>query len=383
MLPGLYLLSLIALAVGTGGVWMALSEAVPVRWQYLHYRWRKPVVWTALGLGLVWAGLGTGWNFPARTIPPLVLLGLAVVLAYRLHQEVAFPAVDFPATSDDPASLPIPDDAPVAIVEHSDVTRAYPLDYVIHHHVVNDRFGDRIVAVTYCAMCRTIIPFDVTDIGPLFVGSFHDANMIVADRATGTFFQQATAESLVGKLHPHTLTPLPYQILPWSQVLVLDPLPQVTAITEKDMRAFQLPVPGLWRRIMAGDSTPGLSAGRRDRTHPARTRVIGVTDPAIEPVAYLKADLSRHGVFHDRERGVVFVVTGETVNAFGDTAGDERLEPELSDSTIVDRRTGTTWDLRGKHLAGPVAADLDPVPISDEYWFSWRFFHPEVPVDRV
>jgi hypothetical protein len=47
-------------------------------------------------------------------------------------------------------------------------------------------------------MCRSIIPFDVTDIGPLFVGSFKDANLIVADRKTKTFFQQATFESIIG-----------------------------------------------------------------------------------------------------------------------------------------------------------------------------------------
>ncbi len=101
-----------------------------------------------------------------------------------------------------PFQLPLTDDMQLAVIEHGGVTKAYPLDYVIHHHIINDWFGDRIVAVTYCAMCRTIIPFDVTDIGPLFVGSFKNANMIVADKRTKTFFQQATFESIVGRLHP-------------------------------------------------------------------------------------------------------------------------------------------------------------------------------------
>jgi len=114
-------------------------------------------------------------------------MGLTVVLAYRMHQEAAFRAVNFPAMSDDSIRLPIADDMMLAIIEYGGVTKAYPLDNVIHHHIVNDRFGDRIVALTYCAMCRSIIPFDVTDIGPLFVASFKNANMIVEDRRTRTF----------------------------------------------------------------------------------------------------------------------------------------------------------------------------------------------------
>ena len=108
-------------------------------------------------------------------------MGLAVVLTYRMHQETAFPAVDFPAMSDDPFKLPLADDMMLGVIEYSGVTKAYPLDYVI---IINDRFGDHIVALAYCAMCRSIILFDVTDIGSLFVGSFKNANLIVADRRT-------------------------------------------------------------------------------------------------------------------------------------------------------------------------------------------------------
>jgi len=68
-------------------------------------------------------------------------------------------------------------------------------------HAINggtreDNRGRRLVALTYCAMCRTVVPFDVTDIGPLFVASFKNANMVMADRKTRTFFQQATGVNL-------------------------------------------------------------------------------------------------------------------------------------------------------------------------------------------
>ena len=80
------------------------------------------------------------------SIIPLLVMGLSIVLAYKMHQETAFPAVDFPKMADDISSLPIADEMQLAIIEYSGVTKAYPLDYVIHHHIVNDRFGESIVA---------------------------------------------------------------------------------------------------------------------------------------------------------------------------------------------------------------------------------------------
>ena len=277
----MYILAIIALLVSTAAIYMALIKPFPVQWLYYHYFIRKPVVWAIFGGSLVWVmwlTLTTG-SFRLADAVPLGLMGLAVALTYRMHQETAFPAVEFPAMSDDPFQLPLADDMLLAVIEYGGVTKAYPLDYVIHHHIINDRFGDGIVALTYCAMCRSIIPFDVTDIGPLFVGSFKNANMIVADRRTKTFFQQATFESLIGQLHPHRLTMIPFQILPWSEVKRLEAPPQVCQVTQNDFREFQLPIPGVWRKIMASEATPGLPAKNRDKSFPARTHVIGVIAP--------------------------------------------------------------------------------------------------------
>jgi hypothetical protein len=152
---------------------MALIKSFPVQWLYYHYFVRKPIVWTILVGTIVWTfgiTLQTG-VFPLWTLIPLALMGLAVVLTYKMHQENAFPAVDFPVMAEDVSSLPLRDDMQLGVIEYGGVTKAYPLDYVIHHHIINDQFGEYIVSLTYCAMCRSIIPFDVTDIGPLFVGS--------------------------------------------------------------------------------------------------------------------------------------------------------------------------------------------------------------------
>jgi hypothetical protein len=251
--------------------------------------------------------------------------------------------------------------------------------------VINDRFGDRIVALTYCAMCRSIIPFDVTDIGPLFVGSFKGANMIVADRKTKTFFQQATFTSIIGKLHPHTLTMIPFQILPWQEAKALQPLPAVAKVTEKDFREFQLPIPGIWKKIVAGESTPGLRARDRDQTFPARTHVVGVVDPIADPPpVYLKEELLRAGIVRNDEFDFFLVAVSDTVNGFRRNLHGNCLSVSLNDDkTLSDLYSGTVWNLRGKYLRGEIATDLQPVAVSDEYWFSWKRFHPTGDLIRV
>jgi len=383
----LYLLATIALLVGTAAIYMALVQVFPVQWLYYHYFIRKPVVWSLLGVGLflvAWGAFNTG-SLQPEAVVPLGLLGLAVVLTYRMHQETAFPAVDYPDMSDDPRQLPLTDTMQLAVIDYGGETKAYPLDYVVHHHIVNDRFGDHIVSLTYCAMCRSIIPFDVTDIGPLFVGSFKNANMIVADSRTKTFFQQATFESLIGRLHPHTLTMIPFQILPWREVKYLEPLPRVCRVTAEDFSEFKLPIPGVWKKIMASEATPGLSSEKRDDSFPARTHVIGIIDPTATPqVVYIKNELTRQGIVKNEELNAFLVAVGDTVNAFKGLVAGESINLVISeDNVLSDISSGTEWNVRGKYLGGSIESDLELLAISDEYWFSWKEFHPDSQLIRL
>jgi len=382
-----YLLAIIALATGTAAIYMTLIKSFSVQWLYYHYFIRKPMVWAILVGTVIWAfgiTLQTG-VFPIWTLIPLALMGLAVVLTYKMHQENAFRAVDFPVMAEDLSSLPLRDDMQLGVIEYGGVTKAYPLDYVIHHHIINDQFGEHIVALTYCAMCRSIIPFDVTDIGPLFVGSFKNANMIVADRKTKTFFQQGTFESIIGKLHPHTLTMIPFQILSWSEIKTLSPIPQVVKVTEKDFREFQLPIRGVWRKIVASEATPGLAAKDRDKTFPARKHVVGVIDQIAKPqVVYLKEELMKRGVIKNEELDVFLVAVNNTVLGFKNSLNGRSLNITLNpDKTLSDVSSGTVWNIRGKHIKGKIRSDLEPIALSDEYWFSWKKFHPDSKLIRV
>ncbi|WP_156860109.1 DUF3179 domain-containing (seleno)protein [Myroides odoratimimus] len=38
------------------------------------------------------------------------------------------------------------------------------------------------------------------------------------------------------------------------------------------------------------------------------------------------------------------------------------------------------WDLNGKYQSGDDKQDLELIRVSDEYWFSWKRFHPNTQI---
>lgn len=381
-----YVLAIASFLIGTAAIYMALIEVFPINWLYYHYFLRKPLNWSIFVFLLIWTGII--WyqinEMPLWAITPLLITGFALILTYKMHQEKAFPAVFFPEMAKDPNQLPIDDQMEIAVIEYEGITKCYPLDYVIHHHIINDHFEDKIVALTYCAMCRSIIPFDVTAIGPLKVGSFKNANMIVADVKTNTFFQQSTFKSLICKLHPYELTMIPFQILSWQEVKQTIESPEVVKSSEKDFKDFELPIPGIWKKLVASEATPGLASKNRDKTFPARTHVIGIIDSSIkEPLVYLKKEVLSKKLVEHSECGFVLIGAGKTVNAFKNSLNAHKLSLSLDGNELGDANSNAKWNIRGKYISGELKADLEPIALSDEYWFSWIKFHEHSKLVRL
>ncbi len=361
--------------MGMGAIF-TLVEKFPVKLLYYHYHFRKPIVWSIFLITLLWQLLEGNYQIPFASIPPLAIMALSILLTYKVHQSVWFQAVYFPKMTKDLESLPLLDDSEMAVIEYEGITKAYSLNYVVHHHIVNDRFNDKIISLTYCAMCRSIIPFDVTEIGPLFVASFKNANMIVADKKTGTFFQQAMFNSIIGKLHPYSLEMISFQILPWEAVKKLDNV-QIAMVQKSDMRPFSLPMPFVWKKVMSSELTPGLSS--KDKAFPSKTRVIGITDSFIKlDVFYLKSEILELGVLKNDKLGFTLIVSIDTVNAYKNTIGENNLELLLKSKYVIEDKTSNTiWNIRGKYIDGNIKDDLQRIAISDEYYFSWKRFHPD------
>ena len=368
----LYIIAFISLVIGMGAIF-TLVEKFPVKILYYHYHLRKPLIWSIFIISLGSQITSSTNGFPTNAIPPLIIIALSVILTYKVHQSNWFKAVNLPKMTNNLDALPLTDDQEIALIEYEGIAKAYPLNYVIHHHIINDKFNDRMVALTYCAMCRSIIPFDVTDIGPLFVASFKNANMIVADKKTGTFFQQATFNSVIGRLHEHSLKMITFQILPWGAVKNMKNLPQVAVINKNDLRPFKLPMPGIWKKVMSSELTPGLS--NKDKTFPSKTHIIGIADNSInKSIFYLKTEVLQQVILENKALNFTLIGIGNTVNGFK----TKNINLTLNNNQIIeDTISKTKWDISGKYITGAINNNLEPIAISDEYWFSWKKFHPK------
>ena len=111
---------------------------------------------------------------------------------------------------------------PVALVSLNGEAKAYPLSILIWHEIVNDEIGGRPVTVTYCPLCNTTIALDrefqgrILDFGT--TGRLRHSDLVMYDRQTESWWQQATGEGLVGEHAGEQLTFVPITVMSWRDV---------------------------------------------------------------------------------------------------------------------------------------------------------------------
>jgi len=124
------------------------------------------------------------------------------------------PALSDPSFIEASAETRIADTEPVITVEMSGTTpRSYPVRYLTWHEIVNDTVGGVPVAVTFCPLCNSGITFDRRVDGKLLTfgvsGKLRNSDMIMFDRETQSWWQQAVGEAIVGELTGTELRMLP------------------------------------------------------------------------------------------------------------------------------------------------------------------------------
>jgi hypothetical protein len=135
---------------------------------------------------------------PIDGIPPLDAEG-ATSLPARNSGDANFLPAD---------EIELAGNMPVAFIELNDEAKAYPLHILTWHEIVNDIVGGRPVAITFCPLCNTVLAFDrevdgeVLDFG--VSGLLRHSDLVMWDRQTASWWQQATGESIVG-VHAGTL----------------------------------------------------------------------------------------------------------------------------------------------------------------------------------
>jgi hypothetical protein len=138
------------------------------------------------------------------------------------------PALDNPVMLSIADAPDLPPREPVltlALPGHA--ARAYPIRYLLWHEIVNDTVGDIPVAVTFCPLCNSGMVFDRRVAGEVLSfgvsGLLRHSDMIMFDRQTDSWWQQAIGQGIVGTYSGQTLSPLPAWMESWETFRASNP----------------------------------------------------------------------------------------------------------------------------------------------------------------
>lgn len=183
----------------------------------------------------------------------LVAVMPALVLAQSAHWKREWPKTDFSRTSVDfseimsggppkdgipavdlPSFIKVKDEnrldprEPVITLELDGRTpRAYPIRYLTWHEIVNDVIDGRPVSVTFCPLCNSALVFDGRLNGQVMTfgvsGKLRNSDMVMYDRQTESWWQQAVGEGIVGQHMGSKLVQLPSWMESWAEFQARNP----------------------------------------------------------------------------------------------------------------------------------------------------------------
>jgi hypothetical protein len=274
----------------------------------------------------------------------------------------------------------VPESMVVIGVVNNGVAKAYPLVYLGYHHKVQDNVGTEPVLITYCTMCRTGRVYSPMVDGKRqnfrLVGARH-YNAVIEDEATKTWWYQATGNAAVGQLKGQHLQELPYEqstLAAWLNKhpgsLILQP--DMHYLNDyADLKNYD--------RLQAVDRDSTL---KNKDSLVRKSWMVGVIVNG-QPKAYDWRQLSKKRLLNDQINKAPLLVTLEkdslTYHAFNSTLNGKALHFKLNDTTgmLTDQETASVWDWDGLSTAGTLKGNrLARIQAYQEYWHSWKHFHP-------
>jgi len=107
------------------------------------------------------------------------------------------------------------------------IPRAYPIRYLTWHEIVNDVIDGRPVSVTFCPLCNSALVFDGRLNGQVMTfgvsGKLRNSDMVMYDRQTESWWQQAVGEGIVGQHMGSQLVQLPSWMESWAEFKARNP----------------------------------------------------------------------------------------------------------------------------------------------------------------
>ncbi|MGZ3852661.1 MAG: DUF3179 domain-containing (seleno)protein, partial [Flavisolibacter sp.] len=247
--------------------------------------------------------------------------------------------------------------------------KAYPIQFLGYHHQVIDTIGGKLLMITYCTVCRSGRVFEPIVNGKpeefRLVGMDH-FNAMFEDKTTRSWWRQETGEAIAGKLkgyHLPEVFSVQTSLAKWLQLypnsLIMQPDPNFTKNYDSTFR------------FETGKSKSSLT-GTDSLSWKDKSWVVALT-VGKNSKAYDWNRLKKERIINDRISDTpVLVVLANDNNSFF-----AFVRPSDSAFSIIG---DTLLSGEGKYMIDGTAinskASLRPLPAYQEFWHSWKTFHP-------
>ena len=257
------------------------------------------------------------------------------------------PSIDKPVfVSAAQAKFMQPKDRVIGITVNGE-SRAYPINILNWHEIVNDTIRGRPVSVTYCPLCGTGIVYEGNQGGRTLKlgvsGLLYNSDVLLYDRQTETLWSQILSKGISGPLKGQKLTMIESSQTRWSKWLKQNPNTKVLSTQTGFSRDYRSSPYGNY------DNNTNLyfPVSRESRRYHPKERVLGITING-KTKAYPFAELAKLGTTQLRDN---FQGQALTINF------------------DVPNRDGNIRDAAGR-----------PVDLVNSFWFAWYAFHQNTAV---
>ncbi|MCK5190294.1 MAG: DUF3179 domain-containing protein [Methylococcales bacterium] len=238
------------------------------------------------------------------------------------------------------------DDSPVLGINYQGVTKAYPINILNWHEIVNDQFNQQPVVITFCPLCGSGMAFSALINGKAHSfgvsGLLYNSDVLLYDRQTQSLWSQLMTQSISGPHKGKRLLSLPVQHTAWLDWKTQYPDTLVLS-TDTGYRRNYKNSP--YAKYLDSPQTMFPLSSVSRRYHP-KEEVLGI-EIASHYKVYPFLELEKSPAEFTE------IVNGQSITI--------RYDRKY--------RSATVFDQQGKQLAGVRT-----------FWFAWYAFHPETEV---
>ena len=261
--------------------------------------------------------------------------------------------------------------------------RAYPLQILVWHEIVNDKVGNTPVAVTYCPLCftnqvfnRTMNDGQILEFGTS--GKLYNSNLVMYDRTTKSLWSQAMAQGIGGTFAGIKLERIPFDVAYWKEWKQLYPDSKVLSTDTGSTRPYGADPYGDYYTngeilfpVSNSDDRVGL-----------KEIAIGLENKG-QYKAFKLQEIEDKKVINNQVNGkpiVLFSLHPFMARVYDPVVNGQTLEfnYNIKDKKFVDKQTNSMWNFDGKSISGQMKGkQLTRLSFDEGFWFEWVAFHPK------